>query len=193
MDTFYQSDATLAIMRIIGGKLGGRKLNPPNGLPARPTTDIAKEALFNTLANMIDIEGISACELFGGTGNISFELASRGATNVTIVERDFSSISFIKKTAKEFAITSQLNIIKGDALRFIKQNTAQFNFIFADPPYALANMNELPDLVFTHNMLAEDGLFILEHTHTNDFSLHPHFLKMKRYGTTIFSFFTLQS
>lgn len=193
MGTIHQFDATVALMRIIGGSLGGRKINPPKGLPARPTTDIAKEALFNTLANMIDIDGINACELFGGTGSISFELVSRGAKMVTVIERDARSINFIKKMANDFDIAAQLQIIKTDAFRFIKQNTEVYDFIFADPPYALANMDELPVLIFAHNMLAKDGLFVLEHTHTNDYSHHPHFLKMKKYGPAIFSFFTLQS
>ena len=176
-------------MRIVGGIFGGRRFNPPARIPARPTTELAKEGLFNMLSNIIDFEGIKALDLFGGTGSICYELASRGATDLTIVERDPASLDFIKKTAKDLDIADQLHIIRGDVFKFMKQSTNQYDLIFADPPYALANIDELPLLVFEKNMLLPDGIFIMEHTLRNDYQQHPHFLRMKNYGTTIFTFF----
>jgi 16S rRNA (guanine(966)-N(2))-methyltransferase RsmD len=176
-------------MRIVGGDFGGRRFNPPAGIPARPTTDVAKEGLFNILQNMMDIEGIKTCDLFGGTGSISYELASRGANDLTLVERDAQSIAFIKKTAEELGINEQLHIIRGDVFKFIKQSTDQYDFIFAGPPYALQNIDDLPLLVFEKKMLKSKGIFVLEHTPRNDYQQHPNFLKMKNYGTTVFTFF----
>ncbi|MGN6567699.1 MAG: RsmD family RNA methyltransferase [Flavipsychrobacter sp.] len=176
-------------MRIIGGDFGGRRFSPPAGIPARPTTDIAKGGLFNTLGNMIDFEGIKTCDIFGGTGSISYELASRGAADLTLIERDQASINFIKKTAKELGIEDKLHIIKGDVFKFMKQSTDQYDFIFAGPPYALVNIDDLPMLVFEKHMLKPNGIFVLEHTPRNDYQQHPHFAKMKNYGTTVFTFF----
>ena len=177
-------------MRIVSGTFGGRRFNPPARIPARPTTELAKEGLFNMLSNTIDIEGITALDLFGGTGSITYELASRGAADLTVVERDPASIDFIKKTAKELDIEDMLHIVRSDVFKFIKQCTDKFDFIFADPPYALINMDEVPKLVFERNMLAPGGTFVLEHTTHNDYQKHPHFKRMKNYGTTIFTFFT---
>ncbi|MES2704244.1 MAG: RsmD family RNA methyltransferase [Bacteroidota bacterium] len=177
-------------MRIVGGTFGGRRFSPPAKIPARPTTEVAREGLFNMLNNMMDLEGVKACELFAGTGSISYELASRGAADVTLVERDTISIDFIKKTAKELGIADMMHIIKADVFKFMKQSTGQYDLIFADPPYELANMDELPQLVFEKGMLTEGGTFVLEHTTRNDYKQHPRFLRMKNYGTTIFTFFT---
>jgi 16S rRNA (guanine(966)-N(2))-methyltransferase RsmD len=176
-------------MRIVGGIFGGRRFNPPPRIPARPTTEVAKEGLFNTLGNMIDFEDAKTLDIFGGTGSISYELASRGASDLTLVERDAASIDFIKKTAKELGIDDKLNIVRNDVFKFIKQNTAQYNFIFAGPPYALETIDDLPMLVFEKNMLLPGGVFVLEHTPRNDYQQHPRFVRMKNYGTTIFSFF----
>lgn len=176
-------------MRIVGGIFSGRRFNPPANTTARPTTDVAKEALFNILQNMIDIEDIHACELFGGTGSISYELISRGAATVTLVEMDMGNINFVKKTAEALGIKEKCTIIKGDVFRFIKQSTEQYDFIFADPPYALPHIDDIPRLVFEYNMLAEDGIFVLEHGPGNNYHQHPHFTRMKNYGTTVFSFF----
>ena len=180
-------------MRIVGGEFGGRRFNPPSGIPARPTTDLAKEGLFNALQNMIDLEGITACELFAGTGNISYELASRGASDLTLIEGDQESVNFIKKTAQTLGIADKMHIVRGDVFKFIKQNTDSFDFIFADPPYALSHMDDLPKLVFEKNMLKPGGIFVLEHTTRNNYELLPNFTKMKNYGTTIFSYFTQPS
>lgn len=177
-------------MRIVGGIFGGRRFNPPPRIPARPTTEVAKEGLFNTLGNMIDLEDAKTLDIFGGTGSISYELASRGASDLTLVERDAASIDFIKKTAKELGIYDKLNIVRNDVFKFIKQNTAQYNFIFAGPPYALETIDDLPMLVFEKNMLLPGGIFVLEHTPRNDYQKHPRFVRMKNYGTTIFTFFT---
>jgi 16S rRNA (guanine966-N2)-methyltransferase len=177
-------------MRIVGGMFSGRRFSPPTSTPARPTTDIAKEGLFNILENMMDIEDAKTCDLFGGTGSISYELASRGAADLTLIERDLTNINFIKKTATELGIKDKLNIIRGDVFKFMKQNTEQYNFIFAGPPYALQNIDDIPMLVFEKNMLQAGGIFVLEHTPRNDYQQHPHFTRMKNYGTTVFSFFT---
>ena len=117
--------ATIIFMRIVGGEFSGRRFNPPSGIPARPTTDVAKEGLFNTLENLMDLDGITTCDIFGGTGSISYELASRGAADLTIIERDTASINFIKKTAKDQGIEDKIQIIKVDVFRFMKQITAQ--------------------------------------------------------------------
>jgi 16S rRNA (guanine(966)-N(2))-methyltransferase RsmD len=180
-------------MRIVGGEFSGRRFNPPSGIPARPTTDVAKEGLFNTLENLMDLEGIKTCDLFGGTGSISYELASRGAEDLTLIERDQVSIEFIKKTAKALGIEDKLQIIRGDVFKFMKQSTEQYDFIFAGPPYALLNIDDIPMLVFEKKMLAPDGIFVHEHTPRNDYQNHPNFLRMKNYGTTVFTFFVQPS
>ncbi len=176
-------------MRILGGEFSGRRFSPPSGIPARPTTDLAKEGLFNVLQNMMDIEGISTCDIFGGTGSISYELASRGAAHLTIIERDQQSIEFIKKTTRDLGIADKMHIIRGDVFKFMKQSKELYRFIFAGPPYALQNIDDLPMLVFEKNMLEPEGIFVLEHTPRNDYQQHPHFLRMKNYGTTVFTFF----
>ncbi len=178
-------------MRIVGGEFSGRRFSPPTSTPARPTTEVAKEGLFNILQNMIDIEDIKTCDLFGGTGSISYELASRGAGDLTLIERDTGNIAFIKKTAEALGISEKLHIIKGEVFKFMKQSTDRYDFIFAGPPYALQNIDDLPMLVFEKNMLAQDGIFVLEHTPRNDYQQHPNFMRMKNYGTTVFSFFKL--
>lgn len=176
-------------MRIIGGEFGGRKFTPPAKTPARPTTDLAKEGLFNTLMNMMDLEGAKTCDIFGGTGSISYELASRGATNLTLIEQDRGNINFIKKTIQTLGIEDRFHIIKGDVFRFMKNSTDQYDFIFAGPPYALQNIDDIPMLVFQRKMLTPDGIFVHEHTPRNDYQQHPNFLKMKNYGTTVFTYF----
>jgi 16S rRNA (guanine966-N2)-methyltransferase len=176
-------------MRIVGGSFSGRRFSPPSGIPARPTTEVAKEGLFNSLGNLTDLEGISTLDLFGGTGSISYELASRGAEDLTLVERDATSLDFIKKTAAALGISDKLHIIRSDVFKFMKQSTRQYDFIFAGPPYALQNIDELPLLVFEKQMLAPSGIFVLEHTPRNDYQNHPHFMRIKNYGTTVFTFF----
>ncbi len=142
---------------------------------------------------MIDIEGIKTCDLFAGTGSISYELASRGAANLVLVERDMGNINFIKKMQTVLDIKDILHVIKADVFKFMKQSTEQYDFIFADPPYALENIDDIPMLVFEKNMLNPGGIFVMEHAPRNNYQQHSNFLKMKNYGSTIFSFFTLSN
>ena len=175
-------------MRIIGGRHGGRKFHPPAKIPARPTTDIAKEGLFNTLQNMLDFEELKVLDIFGGTGSISYELASRGATDITLIERDKTTVQFIRKTAAELGFEN-FKIIQGDVFKFLEQCTEDYDFIFAGPPYALQEIDQLPVIIFERKLLREDGIFVLEHTPRNNYEDHPNFLKVKNYGTTLFSYF----
>ena len=176
-------------MRIISGHLGGRKVKPPAKMPhTRPTTDIAKEALFNILQNNIDFENLKTLDLFGGTGSISYELASRGAKDLTVVEKDEKMYNFIKSTAAEFKIPN-FNVVKMDVFRFIDQCDEKFDFIFAGPPYALTTIDELPVKIFEKKLLNKDGWFVLEHTPRNNYKGQPHFHEERTYGTTIFSIF----
>ena len=177
-------------MRIVGGTFGGRRFSPPANIPARPTTELAKEGLFNTLSNSIDLDEIKTLDLFGGTGSISYELASRGAAALTLVERDPTTFDFIKKTALALGISGKMHLVKGDVFKFMKQCTDKYNFIFAGPPYALLNIDEIPLLVFEKELLLPGGIFVLEHTPRNDYQKHPRFQRMKNYGTTVFTFFT---
>jgi len=154
----------------------------------RPTTDIAKEGLFNVIQHSLDIEGIKTLDLFGGTGSISYELASRGASDLTIVEKDTAMYEFIKRTMLALHIEN-LKTIRMDVFRFIDQCTESFDFIFAGPPYALKNIDDLPRLIFEKKLLKENGWFVLEHTPRNDYKTFPFYKTKKNYGTTIFSIF----
>lgn len=176
-------------MRIISGSLGGRRISPPANMPyTRPTTDIAKEGLFNILQNQLDFEELKTLDLFGGTGSISYELASRGAKDLTVIEKDPAMFAFIKKTAAMLKLEN-FKLIKSDVFRFIEQCTDKFDFIFAGPPYALTTIDELPKLIFQKQLLNEDGWFVLEHTPRNNYENFPHFKFSRNYGTTIFSIF----
>jgi 16S rRNA (guanine(966)-N(2))-methyltransferase RsmD len=176
-------------MRIIGGEHGGRRINPPAKMPhTRPTTDIAKEGLFNIIENNLEIEELKTLDLFGGTGSISYELASRGAKDLTIVEKDNQMYEFIKKNAALLRLEN-FNVIKSDVFRYIGQCTEQFDFIFAGPPYALGTIDELPGKIFEKKMLRPGGWFVLEHTPRNDYTSYPFFATARNYGTTIFSIF----
>lgn len=176
-------------MRIISGNLGGRRISPPSKMPyTRPTTDIAKEGLFNIIQNNLDIENLTTLDLFGGTGSISYELASRGAESLTIVEKDVQMFEFIKKTAADLQLEN-FKVVKSDVFKFIEHCTEQFDFIFAGPPYALQTIDELPRLIFEKNLLKSGGWFILEHTPRNNYERFPYFKTARNYGTTIFSIF----
>ncbi len=178
-------------MRIIGGSLGGRRISPPaNMLYTRPTTDVAKEGLFNILQNNIDFENLKTLDLFGGTGSISYEFASRGAIDLTIVEKDDKMASFIKKTAVDLHLEN-FKVVKSDVFRFIETTTEKYDLIFAGPPYALTTIDELPKLIFKNVLLNDGGWFILEHTPGNDYKKFPYYLRQKNYGTTIFSIFEM--
>lgn len=176
-------------MRIIGGQWGGRKIHPPSKMPyTRPTTDIAKEGLFNILQSNWQLEGLKTLDLFGGTGSISFELASRGAADLTLIEKDSRMLAFIRKTAETLGLT-ELKIIHSDVFRFLKNHKDQYDFIFAGPPYALENINEIPELVAAGDFLKPNGWFVLEHTPRNHYGGYPLFVMERNYGTTIFSIF----
>lgn len=155
----------------------------------RPTTDIAKEGLFNIIQNQLDFEELKTLDLFGGTGSISYELASRGAKDLTIVEKDRQMYSFIKKTANMLELQN-FKVIKSDVFRFIEQCREKFDFIFAGPPYALQAIDDLPKLIFEKQLLNEHGWFILEHTPRNNYENFAHFKSARNYGTTVFSIFT---
>ena len=178
-------------MRIISGKYKRRRFDVPKNIKARPTTDFARENLFNVLNNQIDFEEIKALDLFAGTGAISFELLSRGAAQVVSVEKHSTQYDFIKKVSRELKDDNILPI-KGDVFRFIASSREKFDFIFADPPYDLPELEQIPDLIFKAGLLKEDGLFILEHSKKNDFSDMPQFEELRTYGSVNFSFFRLK-
>ena len=154
----------------------------------RPTTDIAKEGLFNILQNNLEIDELKVLDLFGGTGCISYELASRGAPDITIVEKDDKMYDFIKKTSAELGFEN-FKVMKSDVFRFIETATARYDFIFAGPPYALTTIDELPVKVFERNLLKPGGWFVLKHTPRNDYKKFAHYKTERNYGTTIFSIF----
>jgi 16S rRNA (guanine966-N2)-methyltransferase len=176
-------------MRIISGIQGGRKINPPASMPhTRPTTDIAKEGLFNILQNNLDLSKLKTLDLFGGTGCISYELMSRGVTDATIVEKDTEMFAFIRKTAALLGF-DQLQLMKSDVFSFIAGSSGRYDLIFAGPPYSLDRIEALPDEIFRQGLLNTGGWFVLEHTPRNDFSAFPHFRTSRKYGTTVFSIF----
>lgn len=175
-------------MRIISGSCGGRIINPPKNLRARPTTDFAKENLFNVLGNMIDFEGLEVLDLFAGTGSISYEFASRGAASVTSVEINAVHHNFITQTAKSFKLNN-IRPLKANAFLYLKSCSKQFDLIFSDAPYDLEGSEDIIDLVFERELLREGGIFIFEHSKSKDFSDKPHFSKVKSYGSVQFSIF----
>ena len=178
-------------MRIISGKYKGKRLTAPKKLPVRPTTDMAKEGLFNILNNRYYLDELKVLDLFSGTGNISFEFASRGAEEITAVDSYAGCVQFISKTAKEldFSITS----IKSDVFKFLERTPEKFNLIFADPPYDFdtAQFLSIANLVFQNELLLEDGLLVIEHSDQTDLSVHSHFTESRKYGGSIFSFFNV--
>ena len=175
-------------MRIVGGSLGGRRFNPPTRIPARPTTDMAREGLFNILQNLVDLDGSRCLDLFAGTGALAYECASRGASIVDCVEKDATSADFIRKTSVEFRIEG-LRIHRGDVFSFLeKMGAPSYDLVVCDPPYAHSRMKDLPDLIFRY-ALADEGIFVLEHDDRHHFSVARHFLREARYGDTLFSIF----
>ena len=176
-------------MRIIGGKYRGRKIVPPANLRARPTTDFAKEGLFNILNNKIDLEGITVLDLFSGTGNISYEFVSRGAAQVHLVEKNYNNFAGIKRIINGLGLTN-IKPIHIDVTAFLKTCSVKYDLVFADPPFDLAWIDELPNMILNANILTDNGLSILEHSANKDFSNSPSFLEMRRYGEVHFSFFS---
>lgn len=175
-------------MRIIGGVLKGLRLNPPKNLPVRPTTDLAKEALFNILLNQIEFEDITVLDLFSGTGNISLEFASRGASMVMSVDRSIQCIHYLKDTARQHKL-EQIKTFKADVFKYLQLETDQYDLIFADPPYDLNQIPEIPKIIFDKNLLKPGGLLIVEHQSLQNLSNHPAFVEQRKYGYTSFSFF----
>ncbi len=176
-------------MRVISGIYKSRRFDVPHTFKARPTTDFAKENLFNVLSNRLDFEeGLCALDLFAGTGSISIELISRGCKQVISVEKDRDHHAFICKIMREVK-TDKCLPVRGDVFKYIQGCRQQFDFIFADPPYELPHLETLPDLIFAHNLLKEDGLFVLEHGKKNNFEQHPNFVERRVYGSVNFSLF----
>ena len=178
-------------MRIISGKFKGRRIFPPKNLPVRPTTDMSKEALFNVLNNHFSFEGLKILDLFSGTGNISFEFASRGSDNITSVDADFGCVKFIKQVAEEYDFN--IAAMRSDVFKFLEKNTNSYDIIFADPPYALdqRTFENIVTLVFQQELLREDGMMVIEHSKYTKLDHMIHFSFKKSYGGSIFSFFEI--
>ena len=176
-------------MRIIGGKLKGLRINPPANLPVRPTTDLAKEALFNILYNQFDFEDIRVLDLFSGTGNISLEFASRGVPEIVAVDRDFGCFNYLKKVSKELKLET-IQAFKSDVFKFLEMETEPFDLIFADPPYDLTRIPEIAKVVFERNLIKQGGYLIVEHPSMKKLDNHPNFKEQRQYGSSSFSFFS---
>lgn len=179
-------------MRIITGKYKGRRFDIPHSFKARPTTDFAKENIFNVLTQYIDFEGASALDLFSGTGSISLELVSRGCKEVTSVEMDRDHHAFIVSCLKKLD-THICTPLRANAFKFIKACRKQYDFIFADPPYALRELPEIPQMIFEKGLLKPEGILVFEHGKDYDFSAHPNFVEHRAYGSVNFSIFSLTS
>lgn len=175
-------------MRIISGSCGGRTINPPKNLRARPTTDFAKENLFNVLGNVVDFEGIDVLDLFAGTGSISYEFASRGAASVTSVEINAVHYNFIRATAKTYGLTN-IHPVKANVFLYLKSCAKKYDVIFSDAPYDLEGSEAVVDMVLEKGLLKEGGIFIFEHSKDKDFSSHPRFSRLRSYGSVQFSIF----
>lgn len=175
-------------MRIIAGTLRGRRLNPPDNLPVRPTTDMARESLFNILNNYVDYDECSVLDLFAGTGAVSLEFVSRGARDVTSIDINAQCTDFIKLCTLQFGVKN-LRVVRADVFDLLKHPNRRFDIVFADPPYAIESLDTLPDLVFDHQLLTDDGIFILEHPREFSFEQHPHFWQHRAYGKVNFTFF----
>jgi 16S rRNA (guanine966-N2)-methyltransferase len=180
-------------MRIISGKYKGRRIFPPKGLPVRPTTDMSKEALFNVLNNHFSFEGLKVLDLFAGTGNISYEFASRGSTPITSVDGDFGCVKFIKQVAAEYDFN--IAATKSDVFAYIDKCKTSYDIIFADPPYALdqKTFDKIVLSIFERGLLNEDGMMVIEHSKYTKLNHLINFSFQKSYGGSIFSFFELNS
>lgn len=177
-------------MRIIAGEFRGRKFTPPaNKWPTRPTTDFAKEGLYNILQNKIDFEEVAMLDLFGGTGNHCYEFVSRGCDDVTYIEKFRHCVSFTKQVSKQLGIEDKITIIQGDVFKYVKACNRKFDIVFADPPYDLIEMMELPDLILTNGIINENGTIIIEHSKSTSFEDHSNFSDSRTYGGCMFSFF----
>lgn len=177
-------------MRIIGGKFRGKVFTPPTNFSARPTTDFAKEALFNIFNNMYNFENITVLDLFSGTGSISYEFISRGVKSLVAVESNVHHVRFIEKQFMGFCHPSS-RVIKSDAFRYLNSCKEKFDIVFADPPYNLDNIEEIYHTVLRNDILSDSSLLVIEHSNNNDFKDFPHFSMLKKYGSVHFSFFEL--
>lgn len=175
-------------MRIISGKYKSRRLYLPSNITARPTTDFAKEGLFNFLNNIIDFEEITVLDLFAGTGSISLEFISRGSRKIIAVENNKTQVNFILQTIKSMNINN-MTLFRADVFQFLKTCKTTFDFVFADPPYDLNNFAQIPDIVLNANILNTEGIFVLEHSARYNFSAHTHFKSSRKYGNVNFSVF----
>ncbi|HLO90934.1 MAG: RsmD family RNA methyltransferase [Chloroflexota bacterium] len=176
-------------MRIISGSHKSRHIKPPKNLPVRPTTDLAKEALFNILANNFDFDDIMVLDLFAGTGSITYEFASRGALGVTSIDIELRCVDFIRTTAKELDFDAVL-AFRSDAFRFLQNSQNKYDIIFCDPPYDMEGIEILPQIVLEKKLLKEDGWLIIEHSDRRKFDDRPGFMQHRRYGSVNFSIFT---
>ncbi len=177
-------------MRIVSGKLKGRRFSPPSSFNARPTTDQARESLFNILNNILDFDKQTVLDLFGGTGAMSYEFASRGSISVTTVEKSFPNFKFIKTTSEFLGLSDNIRIVKSDVFKFLQKDNNTYSLIFADPPFNLPDLIKIPELIINSGLLTKDGLFILEHGPDQNFEKHPLFRQKRNYGKVNFSFFS---
>lgn len=175
-------------MRIISGTHKGRRISPDKKFKARPTTDFAKENIFNVISNWYDIDDLEVLDLFSGTGGISYEFASRGAKSVISIEKNDAHQAFIRKTIQELGFKNIISL-KSDVFKYTKTCKKSFNMIFADPPYDLVNIDTIPDAIFNNELLQDDGCLIVEHSDKTDFSQHPMFIEQRVYGSVNFSIF----
>jgi 16S rRNA (guanine966-N2)-methyltransferase len=178
-------------VRIVSGKYKGRRIPVRKTFPSRPTTDFAKENLFNVLNNHFDFEGLRVLDLFAGTGSISYEFASRGA-NVDLIEKDYHSYLFIRNTISDLDIKT-IRPFKADVFHALPSIKHKYDLIFADPPYAMESIPKVPDLIFEHKLLTEGGWFILEHSDKHVFNAHPFFKELRKYGSVHFSIFSAKA
>lgn len=178
-------------MRIIRGKYGRRRFDVPTNITARPTTDFARENIFNVLENLVDFEELTALDLFAGTGAVSFEFLSRGCTSVTAVEKAATQYNFIRKVAQTLGGPA-MHVVRGDALRFVETSATAYDIVFADPPYDLEGFGEIPEKVLNSKLLREGSIFIIEHSRNYDFSQLPHFAEHRAYGSVNFSIFIIK-
>lgn len=176
-------------MRIISGKYRGKKFMPPADIPARPTTDFAKEALFNILNNYFEFDEIRFLDLFAGTGSLDYELFSRGCKHMVMVDLSPVSVRFMEKMIRELGMEQVARVVRADVLRYLETERNRYELIFAGPPYALESIDQLPDLVLEKNILTDDGLFVLETSPNHNFSDHPALVDVRHYGQTHFWFF----
>lgn len=179
----------MSYIRIIAGERKGRRIQAPENLPVRPTTDFAKEALFNILSNYFDFDECTVLDLFAGTGNISYEFASRGARFITAVDNNIQCVQFIQKTAALLTF-QQITVVHADAITFLKKQTTQWDIIFSDPPFDFNETIQIPDIVFKNNLLTPSGMLIIEHSASTNLSNHPQCFDTRKYGSLFFSFFS---